>query len=142
MITIWSQSDEKSRVIAFVCIHKIACNTHEKNQDIIYPKSKYCNSNGLHNLAIAHGLPIISFHRALSDCQTLVNLLALVPDLKIQLAKASRPKVLVKSLEQKPGTLSRKHGFRWNSIIPLSWAKYMPEEDISLLPFKVVKIHS
>ena len=47
---------------------------------IIYPKSKYCNSNGLHNLAIAHGIPIISSHRALSDCQTLVNLLALVPD--------------------------------------------------------------
>jgi DNA polymerase-3 subunit epsilon len=110
-------------------------------QDIIYPKSKFCNSNGLHNLAIAHGIPIISSHRALSDCKTLVNLLALVPDLKMQLEKAARPKVLVKSLEEKPGTLSRKYGFRWNSIIPLSWAKYMPEEDIYLLPFKAVKIH-
>jgi hypothetical protein len=59
----------------------------------------------------------------------------------MQLEKAARPKVLVKSLEEKPGTLSRKYGFRWNSIIPLSWAKYMPEEDIYLLPFKAVKIH-
>ncbi len=36
LITIWSQGDEKSRVIAFICIHKIVSNTHEKNQDLVY----------------------------------------------------------------------------------------------------------
>lgn len=111
-------------------------------QDIIYPKSQYSNGTSLTNLAITHGIPIVDSHRALDDCKILAKLLALVPDLAIQLSRASRPKVLVKSLEEKPGTLSRKYGFRWNSIIPLAWAKYMPEEDIELLPFKTIKIDS
>jgi hypothetical protein len=52
----------------------------------------------------------------------------------------SQPKVLVKSLEEKPGTLSKMHGFKWHSIIPYSWAKYMPEQDIETLPFSAVKV--
>jgi DNA polymerase-3 subunit epsilon len=110
-------------------------------QDIVYPKSQYSNSTSLNNLAIVHGIPIVESHRALDDCKILAKLLALVPDLETQLAKAARPKVLVKSLEERPGTLSRKHGFRWNTIIPLAWAKYMPEEDIELLPFKAIKVN-
>jgi DNA polymerase-3 subunit epsilon len=111
-------------------------------QDIIYPKSQYSNGTSLNKLAITHGIPIVDSHRALDDCKILAKLLALVPDLAIQLSKAARPKVLVKSLEEKPGTLSRQYGFRWNSIIPLAWAKYMAEEDIVLLPFKAIKIVS
>jgi len=109
-------------------------------QDIIYPKSQYCRGTGLNNLAIAHGIPIVDSHRALDDCKVLAKLLSLVPDIEIQLSIAARPKVLVKSLEERPGTLSRQYGFRWNLIIPLAWAKYMPEEDINLLPFKAIKI--
>jgi DNA polymerase-3 subunit epsilon len=109
-------------------------------QDIVYPKSQYSNSTSLSNLAIIHGIPIVESHRALDDCKILAKLLALVPDLETQLAKAARPKVLVKSLEERPGTLSRKYGFRWNTIIPLAWAKYMPEEDIEFLPFKAIQI--
>jgi DNA polymerase III subunit epsilon len=87
-------------------------------------------------------IPIVDSHRALDDCKILAKLIALVPDLETQLLKAARKKVLVKSLEEKPGVLSRQNGFRWNSIIPLAWAKYMPEEDICLLPFKTIKISS
>ena len=36
LIKVWSQSDEKSRVIAFVCLHKIATNSHDLNQDFIF----------------------------------------------------------------------------------------------------------
>ena len=111
-------------------------------QDIIYPKSKYCKSTSLNSLAIAHGIPIVDSHRALDDCKVLTKLLSLVPDLEEQLSKANRPKVLVRSLEERPGTLSRQYGFRWNSVIPSAWSKYMPEEDIKLLPFKAVKIAS
>jgi hypothetical protein len=32
------------------------------------------------------------------------------------------------------------HGFKWHSIIPYSWAKYMPEQDIETLPFSAVKV--
>ncbi len=109
-------------------------------QDIIYPKSQYCKGRSLNNLAITHDIPIVDSHRALDDCKLLAKLLALVPDLTMQLSNASRQKVLVKSLEEKPGILSRQYGFRWNLIIPSAWAKYMPEEDIKLLPFKAIKI--
>ena len=44
LITVWSQSDEKSRVIAFICLHSIVNNTHEKNQDLIF-KVIILNSN-------------------------------------------------------------------------------------------------
>ncbi len=109
-------------------------------QDIRYPKSKYCQGTSLNNLAITHGIPIVDAHRALDDCRTLVKLLSLVPNLEEELKRASRPKVLVKSLEDKPGTLSKIHGFKWHSIIPYSWAKYMPEQDIADLPFNAVKV--
>lgn len=111
-------------------------------QDINYPKSKYYQGTGLNNLAIIHGIPIVDAHRALDDCKTLIKLLSLIPNLEEELKRASRPKVLVKSLEEKPGALSRMHGFKWHSIIPYAWAKYMPEEDITNLPFNAVKISS
>lgn len=109
-------------------------------QDIRYPKSKYCQGTSLNNLAIAHGIPIVDAHRALDDCRTLTKLLSLVPNLEEELKRASRPKVLVKSLEEKPGTSSKMYGFKWHSIVPYSWAKYMPEQDISTLPFSAVKV--
>ncbi|WP_099241131.1 3'-5' exonuclease [Synechococcus sp. BDU 130192] len=109
-------------------------------QDIRYPNSKYCQGTSLNNLAIIHGIPIVDAHRALDDCKTLTKLLSLVPNLEEELKRASRPKVLVKSLEEKPGTLSKMHGFKWHSIIPYSWAKYMPKEDISSLPFSAVQV--
>lgn len=111
-------------------------------QDIMYPKSQYSKGTSLNNLAITHGIPIVDSHRALDDCKVLAKLLSLVTDLEMQLSKANRPKVLVRSLEERPGTLSKKYGFRWNSTIPLAWSKYMPEEDIELLPFKAIEISS
>lgn len=109
-------------------------------QDIQYPNSRYCRGTSLNNLAIAHGIPIVDAHRALDDCRTLTKLLSLVPNLEEELGKAARPKVLVRSLEEKPGALSKEYGFKWHSLIPYSWAKYMPEEDIRLLPFSATKV--
>jgi len=119
---------------------KIPFSNWVDTQDIHYPNSKYCQGTSLNNLAIAHGIPVVDAHRALDDCRTLTKLLSLVPNLEEELKRASRPKVLVKSLEEKPGALSKKHGFKWHSIIPYSWAKYMPEEDIETLPFSAVKV--
>jgi DNA polymerase-3 subunit epsilon len=119
---------------------KIPFSNWVDTQDIHYPNSKYCQGTSLNNLAIAHGIPVVDAHRALDDCRTLTKLLSLVPNLEEELKRASRPKVLVKSLEEKPGAMSKKHGFKWHSIIPYSWAKYMPEEDIGTLPFSAVKV--
>jgi DNA polymerase III subunit epsilon len=119
---------------------KISDSVWIDTQDLSYPNTKYYRGSSLNGLAIAHSIPVVDAHRALDDCRTLVKLLSTISDLEQELIKASRPKVLVKSLEDKPGTLSKAHRFKWNSIIPYSWAKYMPEEDIKDLPFNAVKV--
>ncbi|TEX50622.1 MAG: hypothetical protein B7C55_09830 [Actinomycetales bacterium mxb001] len=109
-------------------------------QDFTYPNSEYCKSTGLINLACAHSIPIIDCHRALDDCRTIAKLLSTIPDLDSEIIKAARPKFLYRSLEEKPGTLSKQAGFKWHSLIPQAWAKKMPAEDAANLPFKTVLI--
>jgi nucleolar complex protein 2 len=60
LITIWSQSDEKSRVIAYICLHKIVTNSHEKNQDFIY-KSLYLSFARNSKFTSINTLPMINF---------------------------------------------------------------------------------
>lgn len=60
MITIWSQYDEKSRVIAFVCLHKICSSPHEKNQDLIF-KSLYLSFVRNAKFTSINTLPLINF---------------------------------------------------------------------------------
>ncbi len=115
-------------------------NTWVDTQDIIYPNSEYCKSTALANLAYAHSIPVIDCHRALDDCRTLVRLLTVVPELEAEIIKAARPKFLYRSLEPKPGTLSKQAGFRWNTLIQNAWAKKMSAEDATKLPFETVLI--
>ena len=119
---------------------EIPANKMVDTMDINYPNSAFCSGKSLTALAVGHGIPVVDSHRALADCVVLSKLLSTVQNLPRELKRAARPKVLVKSLEPKPGTQSKAHGFLWNSIINFAWAKYMPEEDINLLPFKAVKV--
>lgn len=60
LINIWSEYDEKSRVIAFVCLHKIVSNPHEKNQDFIF-KNLYLNFVRNAKFTSINTLPMINF---------------------------------------------------------------------------------
>ena len=55
---------------------------------IRYPR--HSNSRSLVNLCLAHGIPVVSAHRALDDCRLLAKLLGKVPDLEGELARAAR----------------------------------------------------
>jgi DNA polymerase III alpha subunit (gram-positive type) len=114
-------------------------NIHQKwvdSQYINFPNSQYCKTNGLHNLAIAHNVPVIDTHRALDDCRLLSKLLDTVANLEQEILLAAEPRVLVKSLEPYPATLTKQAGFRWNANTK-TWAKHIKEKEIVDLPFQV-----
>jgi nucleolar complex protein 2 len=60
LIKIWSENDEKSRVISFVCLHKITNNTHELNQDFIY-KNLFLSFTRNSKFTSINTLPLINF---------------------------------------------------------------------------------
>jgi nucleolar complex protein 2 len=75
-ISTWSQRDEKSRVIAFVCLHKIVTNTHEKNQSFVY-KSLYLAFARNSKFTSLSTLPLINFmQRSLIEIYAANNKLA------------------------------------------------------------------
>lgn len=101
---------------------------------IDYPKAG--KKRDLVNLALNHGVPLLSAHRALEDCRILAALLGKVPDLDHQLHRAARPKVIVRAIvSYEARDLAKKHGFTWNTLVPNAWAKKMPLEDAKDLPF-------
>jgi len=105
---------------------------------INYPRSS--NSRSLIALCVAHGIPVVSAHRALDDCRLLAALLGMVPDLEGELARASRPKVLVKALVgYSDRALASAAGFYWDKpdLVPKAWAKRMSLKDAEGLPFAV-----
>ena len=55
---------------------------------IRYPRPS--GSRSLVALCVAHGIPVVSAHRALDDCRLLAELLGKVPDLEGELARAAR----------------------------------------------------
>ena len=55
---------------------------------IRYPRPS--GSRSLVNLCLAHGILVVSAHRALDDCRLLAELLGKVPDLEGELARAAR----------------------------------------------------
>jgi DNA polymerase-3 subunit epsilon len=95
-------------------------------------------------LALAHGVPVLSAHRALTDCDILARLLTKVgedglrgtgPTLQTMLARAMRPRVKMISLapfEEKD--IVKAHGFLWDSAVRV-WHREMPPEDVAALPF-------
>lgn len=113
--------------------------------DITWPLSK--PGDGLAYVAIAHGVPVVATHRALTDCLLLARCFERcaelghsVPDM---LAKALRPRALFevadKSFDTARNALARENGFSWNAPMK-RWERKMAREDVAALPFKVREV--
>lgn len=106
---------------------------------IRYPRPSH--KRDLVSLCLAHGIPVVSAHRALDDCRLLAELLGKVPNLEAELARAARPKVLVRALvPYEDRGRAKDAGFIWDKLVPRAWAKRMPWEDAKLLPFEVIEV--
>lgn len=112
--------------------------------DVAWPR--HTESRGLIVLAVAHGVPVLSAHRALEDTLTLARLLRRVHelghDVGAMLARGLRPKATyraVVSFDDKEK--ARSAGFRWDPERKW-WVRKMATEDVSALPFRAVEVPS
>ena len=106
--------------------------------DIDWPRAS--SSQSLVAIALAHDLPVVSAHRALSDCLLLSKLLErtaeLGADLDALLQRSLRPKELfVANVSYEDRHLAKRARFQWDSIVSGQWARNMPPEDTAALPF-------
>lgn len=109
--------------------------------ELTYPEPY--KSKSLTSICLAHGIPIIGAHRALTDVDLIVRLLQRLKergidvDLMIETALANRvPKALIQALVSFDGKDAAKDaGFRWNPE-PKRWEKRMTLEEAKKLPFK------
>jgi DNA polymerase-3 subunit epsilon len=105
---------------------------------IRYPKPSH--SRSLVNLCLAHGIPVVSVHRALTDCQLLAQLLGTVDDLAGELERCAQPKVLAKALVSYDDREKAKAaGFHWDKpdLIRKAWAKRCLPSELEILDFEV-----
>lgn len=110
-------------------------------EDFRWPKA--APGLNLVGLALAHGVGVVSAHRAYSDVLTTCALLARVHEtvpLEEQLAYARRPRGVYLALapfEQKDTV--KAHGFKWYPERK-QWLKRLLPEEASALPFEVRKL--
>lgn len=94
--------------------------------------------------ALAHGVAVVSAHRAISDCLLIARLFEVVPDIAERLEAARvhalLPKVRLVSLapfEEKETV--KAHGFKWDPN-RREWWRVMAVEDAKGLPFKTREV--
>jgi len=123
----------KRDAIPFVC----------SMRDIEWPVP--CGSKALVAIALAHGIGVASAHRAMADCDTISRLLTRVHEMGVDLeqliARAMRPKVLVRALvSYDDRQLAKDRKFVWS--IPPGYKKevwnreYFEGEIPTDLPFQ------
>lgn len=106
-------------------------------EDFTWPKPS--PSKSLTALALAHGVAVVSAHRAIHDCLLLARCFEVIPDiaerLEAALAHAQLPKAEIHSLapfEQKD--VVKENGFHWDPARRV-WHRTMAIEDAEKLPF-------
>ena len=91
----------------------------------------------LTDLALDHGVPVVSAHRALTDCRLLAALFDKMDDLQGMCAVALRPKARFQAVVSYDNRqVAKDHGFVWDNIQRVWW-RQMAIEDTKSLPFLV-----
>lgn len=127
----WFKSEKEIFGLPWICT----------KDDVKWPE--HLSNNHLISVAIAHGVPVVSAHRALEDCLTIARLLKRVGEkhnLSEMLTLAMRPKaIFVADVPYAQKDLAKEAGFRW---VPEKkvWQKRMFLDDVASLKFKVTKI--
>lgn len=110
--------------------------------DINWPRD--CPNRSLISIALAHGIGVVSAHRALDDCMTIARLLKRVKEMGVCLdsliAAGLRPKATFKAeVSYQDREVAKKAGFNWDATSKI-WFKKMAIEDTSKLSFGVVRM--
>jgi DNA polymerase-3 subunit epsilon len=111
-------------------------------EDIQWPEDKK-NNKSLIALAVAYGVPVVSAHRALTDCELLAKIFDKVRKqgkLKDLIATASIERFTYKAiLSYDERSKAKEHGFRWIAD-KKHWVKKMSEDEANAITFEIKKI--
>ena len=104
-----------------------------------------CASKSLVSIALAHGVGVVSAHRAMADCDTIARLLTRVHEMGIDLDDLMRTAMLPRTNVQAlvsydDRQLAKDAGFEWEPGTK-RWMAELNEEEINALPFKVRRDH-
>lgn len=93
------------------------------------------------SLALAHGVPVISAHRALTDCSLIASIFSKRDDLEAlieaAIVRAKSPKVWVRALVSfDDKDKAKAANFKWMGTTTRDWRKQMKECDLGTLEFK------
>lgn len=112
------------------------------SQDIPFPR-KHKEMMSLVELCLAHGIPVVSAHRALTDCQLLAELLRRQDNLEYLIDKALEPKALfIAKVGYDRKDEAKALGFIWDRLVKKQWARKMTIDDAKKLPFEVSLVES
>jgi len=91
------------------------------------------------DLALAHGIPVWSVHRALADCIYIAEVFRRREDLEELIRLGLEPRMLMRaqvSYDQRH--LAREAGFRWNDPVAGAWTRRLSAREAKCLAFSVV----
>ncbi len=111
-------------------------------EDVSWPK--HLSSRSLTAIALAHGVGVVSAHRALTDVMTMALLLQRVAemgvDVEAMIERGMRPKakfiVKDRAFSEERNELAKKAGFTFDRTSK-TWGRFMPPYDTADLPFAV-----
>lgn len=111
-------------------------------QDVRWARPGLKANPSLTRLALAHGVPVWAAHRALTDCTYLAQVLATRQDLPGLLLDAQAPKALYSAaVPYEQRQLAKDAGFLWEGHdVPKTWTRWLREDEIFGLPFKVARV--
>jgi DNA polymerase-3 subunit epsilon len=93
-------------------------------------------------LALLHNVPVVSAHRALTDCQLIASIFDKLEDLEDRIKLAAEPRFdCVANVSYDNRQLAKDNGFRWNPE-SRTWNRKLSERQVKELPFSVSKTNS
>jgi DNA polymerase III subunit epsilon len=107
--------------------------------DMPFPGSE--PGSNLVKLALSQGVPVVSAHRALTDCQLIASIFSKQSNLEELIKIAAQPRRVVKALvSYQDRTLAYNTGFKFDRLIPRAWARKMTEAEIESFDTKLFDI--
>lgn len=110
-------------------------------EDMVWPRPS--SSRSLTAIALAHGVAVVSAHRAIHDCLLMARLFEAVPDIAQRLEAGLEHSLLPKAemLSLAPFEMKdvvKEHGFHWDPSRRV-WHRTMAIADAAKLPFQTMK---
>jgi DNA polymerase-3 subunit epsilon len=112
--------------------------------DMDWPRGRAERGDGLVHLALAHGVAVVSAHRAMVDVDTLVRTFQAAQkmghDVALMVARSLRPKAkFIASVSFAEKDKAKEKGFEWDDKKKI-WTRVMFLDEAAKLPFKVKRV--